>query len=267
MTFDAQEQSVFSGTRGEFFHFALGATHLYLTSGDVPATITGHLYVPGPVEAEEIKFSDEEWSGNVVVRLPHDHAIAALLSGPPSPVPLTLVAYHKHRSDPAVVQYFGPGEVVTRKQVGAKLEITFAPISRVLKRLVPSIVFQSQCPYAVYGVRCGADPDDFARSVTLTAIDGSTLSGAAFDAEDDGWFTAGYVELASGDRRYIVAHVGDTVTLFSPFPEDAIAVDDEVTAFAGCDGLEATCDGKFDRLDSYIGFPRIPWRNPTGGID
>jgi len=42
---------------------------------------------------------------------------------------------------------------------------------------------------------------------------------------------------------------------------------DEVTAFAGCDGLEATCDGKFDRLDSYIGFPRIPWRNPTGGID
>jgi hypothetical protein len=269
MTFDAQEQSVYGGAPGEFYLLAMGATTWYLASGDIAATIDGHTYLPAQISREQIEYSGEEWSGNLEITLPKTHAIAVLLDGPAPLIPLTLTAFRKHRTDAAVVQFFGPAECVGTNYKGALATLTFAPVSRVLKRLVPSIVFQNQCPLALYGTRCGIDRDALSGgtplynvTATLTAVSGKTLSAAAFATKGDGWFLNGYVELASLERRFIVGHVGTLITLMYAFAPAAVAVDDEVLAYAGCDRTEATCNSKFDNLDRHLGYCRIPYRNP-----
>jgi uncharacterized phage protein (TIGR02218 family) len=268
VTFDAQEQSVYGGAPGEYYLLAMGAATWYLTSGDIAVTIDGHTYTPAQISREQIEYSGEEWSGNLEITLPATHAIAVLLDGPAPLIPLTLTLFRKHRTD-AAIQRFGPSECVGATFKGALAKLTFAPISRVLKRLVPSIVFQNQCPLALYGTRCGIDRDAVSGgtplynvTATITAVDGKTLSAAAFATKGDGWFLNGYVELASLERRFVVGHVGTLITLMYPFPAAAVVVDDEVLAYAGCDRTEPTCISKFNNLDHHLGYCRIPYRNP-----
>jgi hypothetical protein len=268
MTFDAQEQSVYGGSPGEFYAFAMGSTTWYLASGDVPVTISGHPYTPAPITRSKIEHSGEEWSGDLDITLPKTHPIAVLLDGPAPIVPLTLTAFRKHRSDAAVVQFFGPAQAVGINFRGPDARITFAPISRVLKRLVPSLVFQSQCPLALYGTRCGVNVASFSRSATITAVSGATLESDQFaldpqgNAAPNGYYTNGYVELTNGDRRFTVGHVGTALALMYGFPAGSVAVDDQVVVAAGCDRSEATCDSRFDNLDRHLGYCRIPYRNP-----
>lgn len=269
MTFDAQEQSVFGGAPGEFYLFALGTTAWYLTSGDAVVAIDGHVYTPDQVQREQVEHSGEEWSGNLDIALPRAHAIAVLLDGLAPVIPLTLSVFRKHRADPAVVQFFGPSECVSVSFKGPTATLTFAPISRVLKRQVPALAFQNQCPLALYGARCGIDREAVSGGVQLYRVNGvvtevsaATISADEFAGQDDGWFRNGFIELASGEKRFIVAHVGTLITLMYAFPAGAVAVDDEVLAYAGCDRTEDTCDSKFNNLDRHLGYCRIPYRNP-----
>jgi len=100
--------------------------------------------------------------------------------------------------------------------------------------------------------------------VVVTSIDGADLVSNDFDAFADGWFNGGWVERANGDRRFVVSHVGDRVTLMSPFLSD-LAVLDTVDAYPGCQGTEAVCTSKFNNLPNHLGFARVPGRNPHEG--
>lgn len=156
------------------------------------------------------------------------------------------------------------GEITGWSFEGSQVALTCAPISQGLGRLIPMLRYQSQCNWALFSPGCTLDPDDFKVTATLDTVDGVTLTDTTFAGKPDGWFTNGWVQRSNGERRFIVNHAGDTLTLMNRFPTDLVA-GETVDAFAGCQRTEAECATKFNNLANHLGFARIPSRNPHGG--
>ncbi|OGS01547.1 MAG: hypothetical protein A2V88_02670 [Elusimicrobia bacterium RBG_16_66_12] len=97
----------------------------------------------------------------------------------------------------------------------------------------------------------------------VATVSGVEVRSATFAAQPSGWYLNGWMEDVVGEKRFIVGHLGDTITLMNPYP--ALAPGDTVVVVAGCDRTEATCVAKFNNFGNYLGFPRLPTRNPFTG--
>jgi hypothetical protein len=87
---------------------------------------------------------------------------------------------------------------------------------------------------------------------------------AAFATKPNGWFNAGYIEKGT-ERRMIINHAGDTLTLLNPMA--GLAVGDAITAYAGCKRDYSDCVSKFNNGERFFGFEWIPARNPFNGLE
>lgn len=259
MSYDAQETSQRAGAPLELYRFAYGDNRYFYTSADEEQTYLGDLYTPEVLTRTEISQSGESEQGSVEVTIPRTNPVAQLfISYPPEP-PLGVTVYRKHRSDPEVVTFFA-GTVSSVVFTGAVAKLTCLPLFESLRRRVPRNTYQVQCNWALYSAQCGVVSANFRVTAQVTVISGDTIQATAFSAQPDGWFNNGWVERANGERRWIVNHVGATLTLMSPFV--GLAVNEEVFAFAGCDRTEAVCKTKFNNIANHLGFARVPTKNP-----
>jgi uncharacterized phage protein (TIGR02218 family) len=242
----------------ELYLFAQGAVEWKQTSGDADYVVGPRTYSPEYLVRGQDAYSQEDWAGNVEVRVKRSNPITALfISGiPVSPVSLTI--YRLMRGDSPVPRFIGT--VVGCSFEGSEAVLTCAPISQQIKRAFPIFVVQFQCNLALYSPRCGVSKAAFKLSTTVSSSSGLNVTLASVGGHPDGWFNNGFLELASGDRRYITTHVGSVVTLQRPFLSlpNGTAVD----AYPGCDRTEPTCTSKFGNLPNHLGFARVPTRNP-----
>lgn len=264
----AYEQAVGPGLFGEpveCYKFTVGATTYRYTSADRNvslAVVDSGTYVPSVVSHDEQVYSQEDASENIAVKVPRTTPVAQLFVAYNPPGFVVLSIFRKHRADPEEITLF-VGRVLSCTFDGPEATLTCAPISQVFRRRIPSLVIQPQCNWNLYGTGCGVDKLLFKDSGTVLAVSGAVVRAFVFGTRPAGWYNNGWLELASGERRYIVSHVGDAVTLQTSFP--ALAVGASVDAFAGCDRTEATCASKFANLVNHLGFPRVPTRNPYSG--
>lgn len=267
MSYEEKEVSDFLGAPIDYFRFSTGATVIRVTSSDIIDTIDDgggdQVFTPLAITSSRTDYSREDSAQSRTLTIPRLSELGALFFNSQPAAPVGLRIFRRHRTDPEVVLDF-VGSVLTRRFKGATCELQCAPITNQLKILFPRIVYQFQCPLALYGARCGVDKADFATPATLTAATPTVLTADEFGTQPDGWFSAGFVEDADGNRQYIVEHVGTAITLMARFPV-ALAAAAAVTAFAGCDRLLPTCRDKFDNLINHAGCPFIPQRNPHGG--
>ncbi|HZC32200.1 MAG TPA: phage BR0599 family protein [Candidatus Bathyarchaeia archaeon] len=266
-SFASAEYSTASAAPLECYKFFDGTTTYRYTSADLSVTLSvvdSGTYTPKAIERDSIDFSQEDTSQAIAVRLPRTDPLAGLFIAynPVNPVAVTI--YRKHRNTAEEVTIF-VGRIVTVTFDGPQASLTCAPISEVFRRRVPSLVYQSQCNWALYGSGCGIAKASFKDSGTVLSVSGPTLRAAVFATRPDGWYENGWAELANGDKRFIIRHVGDTITLQSPFPNGSVGTGSAIDGYAGCDRSEATCAAKFSNLNRHLGFPRIPSRNPYEG--
>jgi uncharacterized phage protein (TIGR02218 family) len=265
VTYRTIEDSPHGGAPQEFYLVTSGASTWRVTPGDSPETIadptTPHEYAPLRMTRESLSYGEEDNSGDLVVTIPVDHAIAQLFAAgtPAEPVYVTVRAIH--RSDPdAEAEVWGPGTVTGCSLDDRDAKLTIAPFFGKLRRRVPGIVFSSQCPYVLFGSGCELVADDWNASGTVSAVDGTEVTATVFGTQADGWWRGGFVRWADGRRSFVVAHVGTTVTLANAKP--GLSPGATFDVFPGCDGTETVCREKFDNLVHHLGFPRIPRRNP-----
>lgn len=263
--YDALEQSQYLGEPVEAYRFTSGATEYRYTSADVDLVVAGATYTRETIARDAIDYSNEDNSATISVRLPRTNPVGALFTSYLPPAPVALTIFRKHRGDPEVVVRF-VGRVLSWGLEGPAVVLTCAPISQMLRRKVPMLVFQSHCNWPLYSPGCTVARASFKVSGTVTEATGPLLRAAVFATKPDGWFRNGWVEVTSGgqlgQRRFVVQHVGDAVTLMNPFTGSVVGA--TVDGFAGCDRTEATCAAKFSNLVNHMGWPRIPTRNPFG---
>lgn len=247
----------------EGFKFEQGANVWRLTSADRSITFLDGTFDPVAISRGELDFSQEDTAQTLAIQLPADHPVALLFIAYNPATPVTITAWRRHRPDEDEVVIFPAGQIISWNFEGAVATLTCAPVSNSFRRRVPALVFQSHCNWALYGPGCGLDKNTFKSSGFVTAYSGTAVRAAAFALKPDGWFVNGWAELANLERRYIIGHVGDTLTLQVPF--SALAIGQAIDAFAGCQRTEDVCEQKFNNLVHHLGFPRIPTRNPYAG--
>lgn len=266
MTFDDREQSTYGAEPIEAFHFEQGANDWKWTSADRVIALPAGEFQPIPIKRTELEFSDEDTGETMELTVPRDNEVAALFVGalPSSPVKVT--AYRAHRGDePLALSWFNGSVRRVRFDDNSQAILVCKSTMADLDRTYPLVPVQAPCSQVLYSADgCKANPTTSRDLVTVTTVNGTTVVSAAFGARADQWYRGGRLETLDGsERRFIADHVGDTITLISIMP--GLGSGSQVWAVWGCNHLESDCVSKFDNLDNFLGFPRIPGRNPFEG--
>ncbi|HKQ57529.1 MAG TPA: DUF2163 domain-containing protein [Candidatus Eisenbacteria bacterium] len=263
MTFDDREQSVHEGEPVECYRFAVGTTVYRWTSADADVTLSTGTYTPAVISRGSLVQSQEDSTDSLEVMVPRYNPIATLFMPyvPGSKVLLTV--YRAHRGEESEARPLFLGEVASVVVKDNEATLTCTPLVEALGRPVPSISYQPLCNWPLYGAGCGVNAADFRDAAVVGSVSGVTVVSSTFAAKPDGWYTNGWMEDPDGEVRFITAHVGNTITLMSPYPD--LTAGDTVHVLAGCDRTEATCVAKFNNFVNFMGFPRLPDRNPFNG--
>lgn len=265
MAYDTYELSQYNGAPVELFLFSDDVSQKVwaFTTGE-DALLDGlTLYVPDIISRSSVKAGGSEIAGAIQVKVPLTSTIAEQFKAylPTRPIGLTVQRYH--RTDTAVqrVTVFS-GQVTTAAfENDGMTALNCEPVTKAVKRKVPWQVYKAGCNHALYELGCGVSRELFATGAGAYTLSGTTLTSLEFGAKPDGWFNNGYVEApATGERRYIIGHVGNVITIDYPFI--GLSAGQALTAYAGCDRQRATCRDKFNNLQNMLAFDWIPSDNP-----
>jgi hypothetical protein len=161
-----------------------------------------------------------------------------------------------------------------------KLVLSFENIFTSLKRPGLRARYQKTCRHFLYGRGCGLDPEAFAVSGVVSALDNETITVPEAALQPDGYYLGGMLrDVESGALGFIVQHVGEVLTIQRPLDSLITVFNDAgygvnygnfyggaaVKLYPGCDRLRQTCKDKFDNIINFGGFPWIPSRNPMDG--
>lgn len=261
MTFDAREKGQWSGQPIEGARFAQGASTWLYTPNDQVIILPAGTFQPEAMSIGGQRFSSEDQAEVVEIRVPRTNPVGALFIGHPPATEVFVNLYKAHRGEEsaAIGWFTGTIERVKFDEDTSQAVLVAATTMSKLSRGFPALMIQTQCNRVLYGDGCGANPGTSVDAVTVTTVDGETVVSNDFALRLDQWFRGGKLVKGS-ESRFIVDHVGGTITLISHLP--GLASLDVVSAYWGCDHLEPTCKTKFNALDSHAGFARIPSRNP-----
>lgn len=263
MSYEDRETSRYGGEPVECYRFVQGESDWKWTSADETVTLPGGVFEPTQIKRSEPDFSQEDRSETLTITVPRTSPVAAMFVGHHPTLPVLVFVWRAHRGDEAEAVDLFSGRVERAKFNESDVQLVCASMGAILNRACPPLVLQMPCNHVLFSADCGADPNACFDEITVTTVDGVTVTSNDFAIRADAWFNGGRLVTADGEMRLIGDHVGDTVTLISPCP--GLASLDVVDVYWGCDHLEATCVSKFANLVNFCGWSRIPVRNPFGG--
>ncbi len=176
----------------------------------------------------------------------------------------TLTVYQVFMSSPGVVvggyvHFYGKvanlqaGRTVIEMKVNSYLDL--------LNIMMPRNLYQPGCMHTLYDSGCGASRVTFSATGTVTGSASTVLSVVTNAAVTDNYSASGYITFTSGAlngiKRTVRSNVGGTFLLVAPLPSVPVA-GVTLTANAGCDKQQPTCDVVFNNLVNYKSFPYIP---------
>ena len=260
MSYDAIESSGCGAQNFDLFLFDTGSTVYALTNEDAPIDFGGRTYQPETISRDEIELSQEQSSGQVKVKLPKAHPIAALFLPNLPPVPVTLTIYSGHYGDGEIIAIF-IGRVASARYPD-ECELACVTDRDDLKRKLPTLLYQPACPRIFGEPGCGVDIATVTYNGTLqsSSNDGSVLVVPEFAAIPHS-LVAGYVRRGN-DVRLVIAQNGQQITLLTGI--SGLAADDEIVGVAGCAKTYGACSS-FANVAKFLGFDMIPTRNPFDG--
>ena len=267
------------------FMFTLQDEVWRFAQADRDLTIDGNVWQAAGIERDAIRRNTEQAQQNIKIRCAYVRDPAAPLSALPvtqdlgdiwTPyIPSQKVRVLCLRWNPATPgvppSYEWSGEVASPRYTDVQLELNCTPGNARGNARNQGAKFQRGCFKAVYstGIRgCNLDPAPLTVAATLSAVDGLTLTSAAFATAPHsllhGWF---FWTRSNGrrERRTIVAHSGSTIHLLYGGHELATGL--EASVLPNCPGTWAACGARrADPENHYGGALFKPVQNPMDGV-
>lgn len=273
MSYLGEETSVEDGAPVELFELVVGTTPFLYTSDTIETIFGASIYTPVEgLRRGKIEEGPERRNSDFTLELPTSDPLAQSFLGvlPGARVPITARRYHRGDGTfggPEVITTFSGfvlSAVFTKK--GHLCTLTARNALASLGRIIPSRSYMSSCNHILYEPNtCRADdtsPLNRVSAAVPTSQVASVLTVPGLTLFPDGTFDGGMVEvLGSSDFRLVVTHVGDTVTLLSPFPVQPALVN----VYRGCLHSIQACKADFDNVLNFGGFAFVPKRNPFVG--
>ncbi|WVW77409.1 tail assembly protein [Stenotrophomonas phage vB_SmaS_Bhz59] len=252
----------------ELYKIVEGNQSWFLTSADEDYEYLGDNYVTTTIGRDEAESKNELSKANLEVKLNIDHPLARrhLRTVVDASVGLTVFGV-----DGPDVNVVWKGRLANVKPDVADVNLIFESIFTSLRRPGLRARFQRMCRHMLYGRGCRLDREDWAVDAEVTAATSRTVFTIPEAAtQPNGHWTTGMLEGPDGSLRYIIRHVGDQITLvrnseatWDEFQDTGGPV--AVRLFPGCNRTRERCNGFFNNLPNFGGFPFIPTRNPMDG--
>lgn len=267
MTYDALERSNYSAIPTALYEFRLGSHSWCYATGDKDIVFNGKTYEAIAITDDGITQSGETSGDELVITIDERAEVNELFIGsPPSEQILVTLRYQNYGENEAPVQWVGTLKSNRRKSLGSR-EIRCGTLTSSLDRLGLRLSWGRGCPHSLYDRACAVDPNEFAITSKVISANGVVLEVEGLGDYASGYFTGGYVEFVhiegAFERVAIESHAGTTLNMLGTV--ERLAVDQMVTVYPGCDRVSSTCEGKFNNLSNYGGFPSLPTKSPFDG--
>lgn len=260
----------------ELYRFVEGSTVWTVTSADTAEVHNSETYLPITIGRNEAESKNDISRANIEVSVDLDNAMGLRWLKSIIEEVVTLTIFSKDGADVSVVW---KGRLASVKPDMSAITLVFESIFTSLRRPGLRAKYQRSCPHVLYGRGCNLDKDDFAVSSAITAVSGATVTATAAALQPDGWYNGGMIQGPDGALRFVLAHVGSTLTLIRSLDSVTEGFANSgygngyglfygglaVNIYPGCDRTKETCDSKFNNLLNMGGFPFIPLKNPFGG--
>lgn len=264
MSFDTYESSADDGKPIEIYLFRCGPSfQAAYTSSSSSVTVGPITYLPEAISRDKISQDTGEQPQLSQIVVPYDSPVAKLFRAYLPAYPVFVSVQREHDGDLAsewTQEFVGVIASVADDDDAGTSTLSCRPVGEAIRNTIVWQTFGTQCNWATYSPGCGLDKNDWRTVATVTYVDETTIKASAFASKPDGWFAAGWVEAGDAERRFVINHVGDTLTLQNPFP--GLAIGTSVSAYAGDQRTEDVCRDKFANLQRFRGFARIPTKNP-----
>ncbi|HLP67719.1 MAG TPA: phage BR0599 family protein [Rhizobium sp.] len=279
MSFESREISNQDGLRIALYEIEWGETKWYYTSADKDLTFD----IPVDVGTETrtykaVAISDSGMTqggsnnNDITVSAPSNIPLRDLFaSTPPSlEIWLTIRRAHYGDTDPPLIYWSGTITNVKPQEGNAGIDIVGKTLLASFGRSGLRLAWTRGCPHMLYDQDCGVDRELHARTGTISALTGNSVT-VTFDdpAPVAGWFDGGFIQWEASlegtvDRRGIVSSPLDNKFIIFGTTY-RLAVGMEVKLYPGCDLATGTCLNKFDNLANYGGFEQMTGKNPFDG--
>lgn len=270
MTYEAVDTSEEDGQPVWLYHFVQGALELRYCNQPVDVVQAGETWTGIAVDHSENTQSGDVSKEQVTIGLPVTEAFALAYVSDAQDAVTSVTIWRGHATDPdEEFRVAWQGEVTSGELDSGRVKLQCVSVWAGMRRSGLRLKMEKTCVNTLYGRGCWLNKADFAHAATLTAMSGIVLTVPDAAGFADGFFRAGRVA-ALGIERFVIAHVGNQLTLMRPFGAAvfellAAAGSLAVTVYPGCDRTRETCKNVFGNLDNQLAFEWIPARNPMGG--
>lgn len=266
MPFTPEEISLYDGTPVELYYFRSddAQEQWAFTSGD-SVVVDGVLrYNPVPISRTGLQSSTGEAQGQIRVTLPADDPLVKKFIAylPERQVLLTILQFHRSDAGFERIPVF-IGTVNSVDFENGEAVLSCQPVTKGLTRSVPWQSYKALCNWPLYGPGCGVLRTAFQTALPTGPqfVSGDIVRDNAFSLLSNGWFANGYIEVVeTRETRFILSHTTNELRIIYPLTSYVEGM--EVRAYAGCDRTEGTCRTKFNNIENYLGFNRVPQINP-----
>lgn len=264
-TLDSYEQSNEGSVPVEGYKF-IGSFQTYrYTSAERRQQINGEWYEPISVSRSRVKAgTQEDDSLSLDLTLPFNIDVVMDYAYAQTPPKLTLEVYRQQVGDVDAWALYWTGVVRGFSVEDRKATIKIPSIfSLALQGEIPNVYYQVPCNHVLYDNNCKVSRA--LNTVRRNVVDASpTTIQVASPPGADGLYTAGdIINVRTGERRMIIANVGDLISIGYPFVD--MQIGDEVDLSKGCDHSLAHCKDRFNNVVNHGGFKYIPADNPFDG--
>lgn len=265
MTFESYETSVEESQPIELYTIQLGSTSWTYTSGAVEVVVSGTTYAPLAISRGSHDQSQEDQDQQLEVRLPASAPVCRhfIASVPGESVLITIERMQRlDVGEVRMVMYAGVVSSVSFESGGEIAVLSVVTAQSAFSKAVPRDVYSATCNHVLFDARCSLLEASWRVTKEVLAISGNVLTIDGLNAQADGYYTPGFIELtgSSRDFRVILAHAGNLATVALPFGTSPLG--ELVRVYAGCDHSSLTCQAKFNNLINFGGFPFVPTKNP-----
>lgn len=263
--------------KADLYRVTLAGGQVIRWSGhDLALTVNGELYSLGPgIERTRCRWSIGVEVDSLTIDFHVDEARPALIGTTPllayaagggldgATVELIRAFWGPNDAGPVGTLLWFKGAVSEMPELGDGFTVTVKSSLEKLNVMVPRQLYQAQCLASVYDPECGLSRAAFTAAGAATSA--ASLGRTQFStnlAHAAGRFDLGTLTFTSGANdgvsRTVKTHAaGGGITVLSPLPAQ-VTPGDAFTVVPGCDGLQATCSGKFNNLARFKGQPYIP---------
>lgn len=276
MTYAADDQSIQRSAPVELYAFETPGTSWYLTTfnRDVdaplwsnPATSQRYTATPG-LSRSSLPVVSLGGVAEVSFDIPFEHPVAQLLLPGNAQRRYMLCTILRQQAS-GLLERKWQGYVTSANVTGRLCGIRVPDVlDDALDVDLPNASVSISCGHVLYDVNCRVlrAPNVVPTTMTLAAGVLLTVASVGGPYATPTWFVNGEVEHpASTERRTIVSHAGNVLTLDAPFPGAIWSGSVVVNLYPGCDHTMTEPDGcasKWNNRLNYGGHPQLPVSNP-----